>query len=361
MKIKSLNLDDVKSVEWISENKSLKLLDQRLLPWKVRFTEYKTVESLCSAIKDMVVRGAPAIGVTAAYTMVLAVLEVKELEGNQRKRAFDKRYRQLVSTRPTAVDLQNYAEQIYNIALSSDFSVEETLYKAHELTEIVLEECKLIAEYGEKIIQEGDALLTHCHAGAAATVDYGTALAPIHLAHKKGKKIRVYVDETRPRLQGAKITAWELEEAGIEHAIISDNSAALLMSKGMIDKIIVGADRCLTDGTITNKIGTLSLAISAKFFNVPFYVAFPWSTVDFETENREGIRIEERDTNEVKYVEGEGGKILIANKNSKALNYAFDITPAELIEGYITPAGILNLTQLKEKIKEISNKKEKRN
>ncbi|MHA1116049.1 MAG: S-methyl-5-thioribose-1-phosphate isomerase [Candidatus Heimdallarchaeaceae archaeon] len=353
MQIKSRKLKNVTSVFWNSQNNSLVLLDQRLLPWDVKFNEYHSVKDVSEAIKNMVVRGAPAIGVTAAYGMVFAAIQALSKFKRQEKQIefLKASYSTLISSRPTAVDLENFARIILEEAINTNLSVENVLNKAHSLREKVIDECKNIGIQGEKIIKNGDTILTHCNAGAPATVDYGTALAPIYVAHSKNKKVRVIVDETRPRLQGARITAWELYEAGIEHSIITDNSAAFLMSKGEIDKIIVGADRCLQDGTIANKIGTLSLAISAKYFGIDFFVALPWSTIDLSGTKASDIVIEERDEEEVKFVTSMEKRILISNEKSPVLNYAFDITPAELIKGYITSEGVLTLDQLKKVIK----------
>ncbi|UJG43936.1 MAG: S-methyl-5-thioribose-1-phosphate isomerase [Candidatus Heimdallarchaeum endolithica] len=355
MQIKSRKLKNVTSVFWNSQNSSLVLLDQRVLPWDIKFNEYHSVKDVSEAIKNMVVRGAPAIGVTAAYAMVLSTIQALTKFKQQEKRIefLKMSYQTLISSRPTAVDLENFAKIVLEEAINTNLSVEKVLNRAHSLRTQVIEECKKIGIEGEKIIKNGETILTHCNAGAPATVDYGTALAPIYVAHSKQKKIRVIVDETRPRLQGARITAWELYESGIEHLIITDNSASFLMSKGEIDKIIVGADRCLQDGTIANKIGTLSLAISAKYFGIDFYVALPWSTIDQSGTKASKIAIEKRDEEEVKFVTSKEQRILISNEKSSALNYAFDVTPAKLIKGYITSKGVLTLEQLKKVIKKI--------
>lgn len=350
MKIKQLGLEDVRSVEWIDDSNCLQLIDQRHIPFRISFTQINKVEQVCKSIKEMVVRGAPAIGATAAFGIAIGVKEIKKLAEKEKKEKLEQSLNNLLVTRPTAVDLGNFALEAYKTALESDFSFEKTLQKAKDLANLMVDECKTIGLKGAELISEGDTILTHCNAGPLATVDYGTALAPIFIAHDKGKKVNVLVDETRPRLQGAKITAWELEQEGIEHKIIPDSAAAFLMSKGKVDKVILGADRCLKDGTISNKIGTFSLAITANYHDIPFYSAFPWSTVDKDSENIESFDIEYRNENEVKYVTSFDEKILIANQNSEALNPAFDITPPELITGYLTAKGVLNREQLKEEI-----------
>jgi S-methyl-5-thioribose-1-phosphate isomerase len=355
MKIKQLGLENVRSVEWIDETSSLQLIDQRHIPFRISFTQLNNVEEVCKSIKEMVVRGAPAIGATAAFGIALSVKEIEDLQEKEKKEKLNKTLKDLLATRPTAVDLGNFAIETYNVTLESNFSFEKTLKKAKDLANQMVDECKIIGLNGADIIADGETILTHCNAGPLATVDYGTALAPIFIANQQGKKVKVLVDETRPRLQGAKITAWELEQEGIEHKIIPDSAAAFLMSKGKVDKVMVGADRCLKDGTISNKIGTLSLAIAANFHKIPFYSAFPWSTIDKESENLESFDIEYRNEDEVKYVTSFDEKILIANQNSEALNPAFDITPPELITGYLTAIGVLSKNQLKEEIR----KKEK--
>ena len=258
MKIKQLGLEDVRSVDWIDDSNSLQLIDQRHIPFRISFTQMNSVEEVCKSIKEMVVRGAPAIGATAAFGIVIGVKEIENLAEKEMKEKLEQSLKKLLATRPTAVDLSNFALEAYKIALESDFSFEKTLKKARDSANQMVDECKTIGINGADLISDGETILTHCNAGPLATVDYGTALAPIFIANKQGKKVKVLVDETRPRLQGAKITAWELEQEGIEHKIIPDSAAAFLMSKGKVDKVILGADRCLKDGTISNKIGTFS-------------------------------------------------------------------------------------------------------
>ncbi len=350
MRIKSLGLENVRAVEWIDTTQEIRLIDQRLIPFEISFTNLSTTLEVNDAIKTMVVRGAPAIGVTAAYGMVLAVKETLDFPPEKRFYVIKEKYDELITTRPTAVDLENCARKVLDVAIESNYSIEKALKSAQNITEEILTQCKQIGIEGERIIEDNDSILTHCHAGALATVDYGTALAPIHRAHNNGKNLIVFVDETRPRLQGAKITAWELSENGINHHIITDNMAAHFMSEGRIKKVILGADRCLLDGSIVNKIGTLNVAIIAKHYDIPFYSAFPWSTIDYNSESAEDVEIEYRDENEVKYVKINKEEILIANDSSPALNPAFDITPQNLITGYITPKGVIDRLELKEYI-----------
>lgn len=350
MKIKSLGLEDVRSVEWNYNTQALQLVDQRLIPFRISFVQLSSVKEICSAIKEMVVRGAPAIGATAAFGIVQAIKEIENESSNNKKKMLDEKLKQLLKTRPTAVDLKNFASKTYEIAVGSNFSMKVTLERAQELADRMVDECKLIGKKGAELIQDGDTILTHCNAGPMATIDVGTALAPLFEANREGKNISVIVDETRPRLQGAKITAWELEQEDIEHKIIPDSAAAFLMSKGKINRVILGADRCLKDGTISNKIGTLSVAISAKYYDIPFYSAFPWSTIDFQSESSDDFDIEFRDEKEIKYVTSFEEEMLIANPTSNALNPAFDITPPNLITGYITSRGVLNRENLNKEI-----------
>ena len=246
----------------------------------------------------------------------------------------EKAYNELKNTRPTAVNLFWALDRCIN-AYKSNKSILDEAKKIHEED---IEVCRKIGQIGEKIIDDGDTILTHCNAGALATSAYGTALSVIRFAHYNNKKINVIADETRPRLQGAKLTAYELNYEGIPVKVISDNTAGFLMKKGMIDKIIVGADRVLKDYTVFNKIGTYSLAVLAKYHNIPFYVAAPYSTFDFKND-LEDIVIEERDEKEVIYIDG----VRIIPEGVSAYNYAFDCTPSELITGIITEKEIIHL------------------
>ncbi|MCE7742887.1 MAG: S-methyl-5-thioribose-1-phosphate isomerase [Candidatus Heimdallarchaeota archaeon] len=352
MKIKELGLEEVRSVDWNYDKECIQLIDQRLIPFDFQINDYITVTELCKAIKTMVVRGAPAIGSAAAYGIALAVKEIENVESCNKKEELEKKMDLLLATRPTAVDLANFVFKTYTVAIESNYSFEETLLQATRLTTQMIEECKLIGTNGLEIIEEGDTILTHCNAGPLATVDHGTALAPIIQAHRNGIEVKVFVDETRPRLQGARITAWELEQEGIEHEIIADSVAAFLMSEEKINKVILGADRCLLDGTVSNKIGTYSIAVNAKYHDVPFYSSFPWSTIDQESNTAEDFKIELRPEEEVKYIKNKEGEVLIANPKSKAFNPAFDITPPKLITGYITAKGVLTTQELVQKIKE---------
>ena len=331
--------NDLRPIIWDDENNQLILIDQRKLPNSLEYFICKDYRDVVYAIKDMVVRGAPAIGVSAAYGMALAELNNEDIACSSKRatktegfRLIEKAYNELKNTRPTAVNLFWALDRCMK-AYKNNKSILNEAKKIHEED---IEVCRKIGQIGEKIIDDGDTILTHCNAGALATSAYGTALSVIRFAHYNNKKINVIADETRPRLQGAKLTAFELNYEGIPVKVISDNTAGFLMKKGMIDKIIVGADRVLKDYTVFNKIGTYSLAVLAKYHNIPFYVAAPYSTFDFKND-LEDIVIEERDEKEVIYIDG----VRIIPEGVSAYNYAFDSTPPELIAGIITEKGII--------------------
>ncbi len=302
------------------ENNSLKLIDQRKLPYKIEIFTAKNVDDVSFAIKDMVVRGAPAIGVTAAYGMVFGKNNINITAEKLRK------------TRPTAYDLfYAISYMIQKIEKGKD-----ALDAANTYCNDIIDKCRRIGENGDKIIKDGMKILTHCNAGALATVDYGTALAPFRVAHNKGKKIFVYVDETRPRCQGL-LTDWELEQEGIPHVYIVDNAAGYFMKKGEIDMVITGADRIAINGDFANKIGTYEKAVLAKENGIPFYVAAPISTFDKNIKDGSQIEIEERAREELSII---NKKTILPNK-TKVRNPAFDVTPARYVTGYITEEKIL--------------------
>ncbi len=296
-------------------------IDQRKLPYKLEIFTAKTVDEVAFAIEDMVVRGAPAIGAAAVYGMAIGKDNVK------------KTAEILGSTRPTAYDL------FYAISYMKEKINEgvDAFQAAEEYVEDIINRCKKIGEHGDTLIKDGMKILTHCNAGALATVDYGTALAPFRVAHKKGKKFFVFADETRPRSQGL-LTAWELHQEGINHAVIADNAAGYFMREGEIDMVITGADRIAKNGDFANKIGTYEKAVLAKENNIPFYVAAPISTFDDTIENGSKIIIEERD--KIELLEINGNKVMPEWVNVR--NPAFDVTPKKYVTGYITEDGILN-------------------
>lgn len=304
---------------WLEDN-VVKFIDQRKLPYRFEIFLASSVEDIVYAIKEMVVRGAPAIGAAAVYGMAFGMNNITKT-ANQLRR-----------TRPTAYDLF-YA---INYMITSFEKKEEAFTAADNYVNDIITRCKKIGMHGESLLSQGMKVLTHCNAGALATVDYGTALAPLRMAHRKDKKIFVFVDETRPRCQGY-LTSWELQEEGIDHAIIVDNAAGYFMKKGEIDLVITGADRIAHNGDVANKIGTYEKAVLAKENNIPFYVAAPISTFDHSLKSGMEIIIEERDRTEVSEIQ----KKKIIPEHIKIFNPAFDITPASYVTGYITEDGII--------------------
>ena len=334
---------------WFDESKqSVKIIDQTKLPHQFIIKELKTVKEAVNSIKIMEVRGAPLIGGTAAYGMVLAIKE------NNDPDFIKKSSEDLIQSRPTAINLKWAVDRM--MRRLSDVNSDEILNKAlKEAKEICDEDerfCENIGLNGLKIIEEiykikKDTIniLTHCNAGWLATINWGTATSPIYHAHKKGIPVHVWVDETRPRNQGANLTSYELNEEGIPNTIIADNTGGILMQRGNVDMCIVGTDRTLSTGDVCNKIGTYLKALAAHDNNIPFYVALPSSTIDWDIKNFKDIPIEERNSEELSYVEGidennDLKKVLIYPKKSKALNLAFDVTPAKYVSGLITEKGI---------------------
>jgi len=326
------------------ENQHIMMIDQRLLPWEKKILRIATVEDAVEAIRNMSVRGAPAIGATAAYAMALAALTFR---GGEWQRHLRERRDLICAARPTAQDLFDGADHVLTKVrgMTPQRAKEAAIQAASQYADAGVEACREIGRHGEALIPGNARILTHCNAGALATVDHGTALAPVRAAVAAGKKVFVFADETRPRLQGANLTAFELSEEGIPHAIIADNAAGYLMVRGEIDICIVGADRIAANGDVANKIGTYEKAVLAKENNIPFYVAAPMSTFDWDCATGKDIPIEERSEDEVLYVTGLGddGKvrnIRVAPMKSHAKNPAFDVTPARYITGIITPSGV---------------------
>jgi translation initiation factor eIF-2B subunit alpha/methylthioribose-1-phosphate isomerase len=313
---------DVRSV-WMEDTK-VNFIDQRILPHRFEIYSAEKLEDVAYAIKDMVVRGAPAIGAGAAYGMAQAKMLGTDLNAAQKV---------LRATRPTAQDLFTAIDFMQK-------RMEEGIdpkTAAERYVDGILDSCRRIGEHGQELIKDKMKILTHCNAGALATVDHGTALAPIRFAFYQGKNIFVYVDETRPRLQGARLTAWELNNEGIPHALIADNAAGHFMHQGDVDMVIVGADRIAKNGDFANKIGTYEKAVLAFENKIPFYVAAPLTTFDFSLADGNGIPIEERGEDEVLIFRGER----IAPMDTKVRNPAFDVTPARYVTGYITESGIV--------------------
>ena len=328
------------SIKW--EDDKLILLDQTLLPNEVVYESFTTAEGVWDAIQEMKVRGAPAIGVTAAYGLYLGVRDEQEESSESFCEKVKEVSTYLATSRPTAVNLFWALERMERTANQSSHLAVTDMKSLllNEAKQIHLEDEEINRQIGEHAIElfhDRMGVLTHCNAGALATTKYGTATAPMYLAKEKGWDMKVYSDETRPRLQGSTLTALELHQAGIDVTVITDNMAAMVMSQGKIDAVIVGCDRVAANGDIANKIGTLGVSILAKYYNIPFYVAAPTPTIDLETSTGERIPIEERDSGEVINRFGQYS----APKNINVYNPAFDVTPNENVTAIITEKGIV--------------------
>jgi methylthioribose-1-phosphate isomerase len=335
------------------ENNIVKIIDQTKLPHQFIIKDLKTFKDSINAIKTMEVRGAPLIGATAAYGIVLSIIEKNDLS------YLKKSSEDLIASRPTAINLKWAVDRM--MKKLSGVNSNEILKIAIDEAKAIVEEdvnfCKNIGLNGLKLIEEiakkkKDTIniLTHCNAGWLATIDWGTATSPIYHAHNKGIKIHVWADETRPRNQGANLTSYELNEEGVPNTIIADNTGGILMQRGQVDMCIVGTDRTLSNGDVCNKIGTYLKALAAKDNNVPFYVALPSSTIDWNIKDHKEIPIEERNSQELSHMEGldkdnKLKKILIYPQKSKAMNLAFDVTPAKYVTGLITEKGVCKASE----------------
>ena len=343
-----INGKQLRTIWFDQKDQVVKIIDQTKLPHKFIIKDLKTAKDAINAIKTMEVRGAPLIGATAAYGIVLAIMENNDSE------FIKKSSEDLIKSRPTAINLKWAVDRM--LKKLSGISHNEVLKIALEEAKLICEEdvkfCENIGLNGLKIIEEihnkkKDTvnILTHCNAGWLATIDWGTATSPIYHAHRKGIKVHVWVDETRPRNQGAFLTSYELNEEGVPNTIIADNAGGILMQRGEVDMCIVGTDRTIATGDVVNKIGTYLKALAAKDNNVPFYVALPSSTIDWETTDLKKIPIEERNSEELSHAEGldennQLKRIRIYPQKSKAMNLAFDVTPAKYVTGLITEKGV---------------------
>ncbi len=324
------------------ENGTLILLDQTQLPGTVLQEPQETVEQVWDSIKRLKVRGAPAIGIAGAYGLLVGLKPFQDLEAAAFREKAAEVARYLDSSRPTAVNLNWALNRMVQALRQSSATDTAALYALLEQEAIAIHEedrqlCKGIGTHGQALITEGCGVLTHCNAGALATSELGTATAPMYLAHAAGTRFRVYADETRPLLQGARLTSWELKQSGLDVTLITDNMAAATMAAGLIDLVIVGTDRVAANGDVANKIGTLGVAILARHFQIPFYVACPSSTIDLNTASGADIVIEERDPEEVRNF----GERPTAPQDVQVRNPAFDVTPHELVTGIITEKGLI--------------------
>src|SRR6266699_3776030 len=354
-----------RTVSFDAERNAVLLIEQRLLPHKFAIVAIRDVRATAAAIRDMVVRGAGAIGATAAYGLAQGVRALKGRDPKKFSAHQETVYRILKAARPTAVDPVNAMDQV-RAAMRQGQTIEEqqslALAAAEEFAAEDVRHCQDIGRHGARLVRNGMNLLTHCNAGWLAFVDVGSATAPMYAAQAAGKKFHVYCDETQPRSQGATLTAWELAQQGISHQIIADNAAGHLMQRGEIDLVIVGSDRTLgRTGEVANKIGTYTKAVLAQRHGIPFYVAIPLSTIDWNLKSGFDIPIEERDQSEVLGAWGTlqdpeskiqnpksraRAYVRVANPGSGALNPGFDVTPPDLITGIITPVGIFKPREL---------------
>jgi methylthioribose-1-phosphate isomerase len=330
------------------ECNKVKIIDQRLLPHKFEIVTLKTHEDTVEAIRNMVTRGAGSIGIAGGYGLAQAALEAKNMSQQKFIEYINDASNKLLNSRPTAVNLKHSIQRCIKAAEKG--TVKERVQAiCDESDQIAFDDItasRKIGFYGNELLKDSSSVLTHCNAGALAYIDQGTALSPIITAHINGKKIFVYVDETRPRNQGAKITAWEMQQQGISYALIADNAAGYFMNQGKIDMVIVGADRVAANGDVANKIGTYEKAVLAKENNIPFYVAVPSMTFDLECRSGKQIKIEERNPEELTHISGVDEKgnytsIKITADGTRALNPSFDVTPAKYVTGFITDQGLL--------------------
>ena len=335
------------------ENNLVKIIDQTKLPHQFIIKDLTTVKDAINAIKTMEVRGAPLIGATAAYGLVLSIIEKNDLS------FLKKSSEDLIASRPTAINLKWAVDRMMKklSGVNDKDILKLALDEAKDIVEEDVSFCKNIGLNGLKIIEEISNkkkdtvnILTHCNAGWLATIDWGTATSPIYYAHQKGVKVHVWVDETRPRNQGANLTSYELNEEGVPNTIIADNTGGILMQRGQVDMCIVGTDRTLSNGDVCNKIGTYLKALAAKDNNIPFYVALPSSTIDWNIKDHKEIPIEERNSEELSHIEGLDKdnnlqKVLIYPQKSKAINLAFDVTPAKYVTGLITEKGVCEASE----------------
>jgi len=356
MKVDGKNLRTI----WLDpDEKTVKIIDQRRLPHEFVLVDLHTVDDVIAAIKDMHVRGAPLIGATGAYGVYLAALNTPHHQVTDTYLIAE--CNRIKAARPTAVNLSWAVDTVLAAVLPvspPDKRITAARDRAASITEQEVENCKKIGQHGLPLIEtisrrkKGQRvnILTHCNAGWLACIEHGTATAPIYAAHDHGVDVHVWVDETRPLNQGSRLTAWELGKHGVKHTIITDNAGGYLMQQGKVDIVIVGTDRTTATGDVANKIGTYLKALAARDNNIPFYVALPSSTFDWNL--KDGVKeipIEERDPDEIRYVEGlaknETMRVLICPEKSAAANYAFDVTPAKLVTGFITERGICKATE----------------
>lgn len=327
---------------WIENDlPNVYFIDQRFIPFKVDILTSRTPKITSEFISDMVIRGAPSIGAAAAYGVLQSVFLNNDLPKTQKLKNLQLDINILRQSRPTAIDLNNTLNRLSNVIKATNAEFTSVKNEVTMIVNEIITECKSIANHGKSILEDGFNVLHHCHTGALATVDVGTALGVIIQSFKDGVNLHVYVNETRPRLQGGRITAWELAQEEVPHTLISDSVSASLMKAGKIDVVIVGSDRITMNGDFANKIGTYAMAVLAKYHHIPFYIAAPFSTFDRSLESADDIPIETRDSKELTHALNEDLERKQITHSSNVLNPAFDITPNTLLSGIITPKGII--------------------
>ena len=331
----------VESVRWSADGGAVDIIDQRRLPGALVRRELRTVDDVCDAILTLAVRGAPAIGVAGAMGLVVALAPHVHDEREQFLARSATLGERISRVRPTAVNLSWAIRRMLRIARAADGDAGALLDVLRREATAILDEdramCRRIGEHGLALLADGARVLTHCNAGALATGGIGTALAPVYVAAERGRRVAVFADETRPLLQGSRLTAWELAQAGIDVTVLADNMAASLMREGKVDVVIVGADRIAANGDVANKIGTYPLALAARHHGLPFYVAAPWSTFDPATASGDRIEIEHRAADEL----GRGFEAPVSPREVAVYNPAFDVTPAELVTAFVTDRGVV--------------------
>jgi methylthioribose-1-phosphate isomerase len=345
----------VKAIEWI--NNKVSILDQTKLPFEITFVECTDYREIAECIRSMKIRGAPAIGIATAMGIALGAQNIRANNFERFVESLELIFNEMLSTRPTAVNIKWAIERIKSLLIKNRHESVDKLKKliieeAKKIQDEDIEVNKLIGKWGAGFIRDGCKILTHCNAGSLATGGYGTATAPMFIAKEQGKSFEVFVDETRPLLQGARLTAWELSQKGIPVILITDSTAGALIKMGEIDLVIVGTDRTAINGDVANKIGTYTLALLCKEHKVPFYVAAPLSSIDFSISTGDGIPIEERGPEEVTHILG---KYQIAPDGIKVKNIAFDVTPNKFITAIITEKGVFRPKHLKKLIDEKAN------
>ena len=331
----------VESVRWSADGGAVDIIDQRLLPGALVRRELRTVEDVCEAIRTLAVRGAPAIGVAGAMGLVVSLVPHVDDDPERFLAGATTLGERIARVRPTAVNLSWAIGRMLRVARTTAGEARSVLEELRREATAILDEdremCRRIGEHGLALLGDGARVLTHCNAGALATGGIGTALAPVYLAAERGRRVAVFADETRPLLQGSRLTAWELAQAGIDVTVLADNMAASLMREGKVDLVIVGADRIAANGDVANKIGTYPLALAARHHGLPFYVAAPWSTVDPATPTGDAIEIEHRAADEL----GRGFESPVSPRDVAVYNPAFDVTPADLVTAFVTDRGVV--------------------